>query len=86
MLDEETVDEFSRLELPSGETVVNLKSVSDESGEKIDFRAYPRRIEQQFPGGRLFRPRPITNGGERAEQMDSINFEGELTSPPKGRC
>ena len=85
MLDGETVDEFSRLELPTGETI-NLKSFADETGEKVDFRAFPRRIEQQFPGGRLFRPWPITNGGERAQQMDGIKFEGELTLPPKGRC
>jgi len=37
-LDSETVDEFSRIELPSGETV-NLKSYIDGSGEKLDFRA-----------------------------------------------
>ena len=85
LLDSETVDEFSRIELPSGETV-NLKSFTDETGEKLDFRAYPRRIEQQFPSSRLFRAWPITNGGERAQQMDAIDFEGELTHPPKGRC
>ncbi len=85
VLDGETVDEFSRIELQTGETV-NLKSFIDENGEKLDFRAFPRRIEQQFPGGGLFRPWPITNGGERAQQMDPINFEGELTTPPKGRC
>ena len=84
-LDGETVNEFSRVELATGETV-NLKSFTDESGEKLDFRAFPRRIEQQFPGGRLFRPWPITNGGERARQMDPVEFEGELTLPPKGRC
>ncbi|WP_300450481.1 site-specific DNA-methyltransferase [Accumulibacter sp.] len=85
MLDSETIDEFSRIELPTGKTV-NLKSFTDSSGEKLDFRAYPRRIDQQFPGGRLFRPWPVTNGGERASQMDPIRLDGELTHPPKGRC
>ena len=85
MLDGETVDEFSRIELSTGETI-NLKSFTDATGETLDFRAYPRRIEQQFPGSRLFRAWPITNGGERASQMDAVNFEGELTHPPKGRC
>ena len=84
-LDSETIDEFSRLELPTGETV-NLKSYADASGEKLDFRAYPRRIEQEFPSGRLYRAWPITNGGERVQQMDPVVFEGEPTSPPKGRC
>ncbi|NCA90119.1 MAG: site-specific DNA-methyltransferase, partial [Gammaproteobacteria bacterium] len=84
-IDGETVDEFSRLELPNGDTI-NLKSYTDSNGEKIDFRAFPRRIYQEFPGGRLFRPWPITNGGVRAQQMDPIAFEGKLTSPPKGCC
>jgi adenine-specific DNA-methyltransferase len=84
-LDAETIDEFSKIELVSGE-VVNLKSYTTADGEKLDFRAFPRRIEQEFPGGRLFRPWPITNGGERANQMDPIDFEGEKTPPPKGRC
>jgi adenine-specific DNA-methyltransferase len=84
-LDSETVDEFSRAELPNGETV-SLKKYVDESGEAIDFRAVPRRIEQQFPGARLFRPWPITNGGQRANQMDAVTFEGEGVDPPKGRC
>jgi adenine-specific DNA-methyltransferase len=84
-LDAETVDEFSRAELPSGE-VVNLKGYTTNDGEELDFRAYPKRIEKEFPGARLFRPWPITNGGERAQQMDPVEFEGELTYPPKGRC
>ncbi len=84
-LDSETVDEFSRAELPNGETV-SLRKYVDESGEAIDFRAVPRRIEQQFPGARLFRPWPITNGGQRANQMDAVTFEGEGVEPPKGRC
>src|SRR5438093_3508467 len=55
VLDSETVDEFSRAELPSGD-VVNLKGFTSSDGESLDFRAYPRRIEQEFPGVRLFRP------------------------------
>jgi len=85
LLDSETVDEFSRAELPSGE-IVNLKDYVSPSGELLDFRAYPRRIEQEFPGARLFRAWPITNGGERANQMAPIEFDGESISPPRGRC
>src|SRR5882762_9750362 len=40
VLDSETVDEFSRIELPSG-TTVNLKSYTSANEEKLDFRAYP---------------------------------------------
>jgi adenine-specific DNA-methyltransferase len=85
LLDSETVDEFSRVELPTGQQI-NLKDYSDSDGNKLDFRAYPRRIETEFPGGRLYRPWPITNGGERASQMDPVVFEGTSVSPPAGRC
>ena len=83
-LDEETVDEFSRAELPSGD-VVNLKKYVGSDGEPVDFRAFPRRVEIEFPQSRLFRPWPVTNGGERANQMDAIPFRGQLVKPPKGR-
>jgi adenine-specific DNA-methyltransferase len=47
---------------------------------------YPKRISQEFPGGLLFRPWPITNGGERASQMDPVHFRGQIVPPPKGNC
>jgi DNA modification methylase len=84
LLDAETIDEFSRVETPDGK-IVNLKDYYV-NGEKLDFRAFPRRVEIEFPGGRLFRPWPITNGGERARQMDAVSLMGQLATPPKGRC
>ncbi len=84
-LDSETVDEFSRAELPNG-NVVNLKGYMGKNGVEIDFRETPRRIEQELPGARLFRPWPITNGGQRVRQMDPVRLSGELTFPPRGRC
>ena len=84
-MDSETIDEFSRVELPDG-SEVNLKNYRDADGEKLDFRIYPKRVEVEFPGGRLFRPWPITNGGERANQMDPIPLHGDLVRPPRGRC
>ena len=84
-IDAETIDEFSRIELPNG-AVHSLKGRVNAGGEKIDYRAYPRRIEDDFPGGKLFRPWPITNGGERANQMAPVDFCGSKVSPPKGNC
>ncbi len=84
-IDAETIDEFSRAELSSGK-IVNLKGYISPAGEKLDFRAFPRRVEQEFPGARLFRPWPITNGGERANQMAPVEFQGSPVSPPKGCC
>jgi adenine-specific DNA-methyltransferase len=84
-LDAETVDEFSRAELSDG-TIVNLKRYTSASGDELDFREFPRRIEQELPSARLFRPWPITNGGERKRQMDPILIDGESISPPRSRC
>ncbi|MGQ0444778.1 MAG: site-specific DNA-methyltransferase [Beijerinckiaceae bacterium] len=84
-LDSETVDEFSRAELPDG-NIINLKGYVNKEGEEVDFRSFPKRIEQELPGARLFRPWPITNGGHRARQMDPILIDGVLVSPPRGRC
>jgi adenine-specific DNA-methyltransferase len=84
-LDAETVAEFSRIELPSGEQI-NLKEYYDADGEKLDFRVYPKRVATEFRGGRLFRPWPITNGGERANQMEPVFVDGDRFAPPKGRC
>ena len=83
--DADTIDEFSRIELPSGDQI-NLKDYSDEQGNKLDFRLFPKRLDLEFPEGRLFRPWPITNGGERANQMDPVKLHGKNFRPPKGRC
>ena len=84
-MDSETINEFSRAELPSGESV-NLKDWRDSNGEKVDFRSFPKRIATEFPGARLYRPWPITNGGSRPRQLDPVIFKGQPVSPPKGNC
>ncbi len=84
-IDADTINEFSRIELPDGR-IINLKNYYDDAGNKLDFRMFPKRFGLEFPGGRLFRPWPITNGGERANQMTPVEFFGEKVFPPKGRC
>jgi adenine-specific DNA-methyltransferase len=84
-IDAETVDEFSRIELPSGE-IVNLKGYHDRDGVPLDFRQYPGRLKAEFPGGRLLRPWPITNGGYRENQMAPVVFNGKSYLPPRDRC
>jgi hypothetical protein len=84
-LDYDTLDEFSRIELPDG-SIHNLKDYLDNNGEKIDFRNFPKRVFEEFSGGKLLRPWPITNGGYRENQMDAVLLHGESISPPKGRC
>ncbi len=83
-LDYETVDYFSKLELPDGR-IINLKN-PDEVGSDVDYRLFPKLLEVDFPGGRLLRQWPISNGGFRENQMDPVSFFGKDFSPPKNRC
>jgi adenine-specific DNA-methyltransferase len=84
-IDSETLDEFSRMELPSGK-ILNLKGYIDCDGNVLDFRQYPGRLKVEFPEGRLLRPWPITNGGHRENQMAPVFLNGAPFSPPRGRC
>ncbi|MEM7664052.1 MAG: site-specific DNA-methyltransferase [Pseudomonadota bacterium] len=83
-LDYEAVDYFSKIELPSGE-IVNLKD-SNAIPRDVDYRLFPKLLEVDFPGGKLLRQWPISNGGYRENQMQPISFKGQEFSPPKNRC
>jgi adenine-specific DNA-methyltransferase len=83
-LDYEAVDYFSKIELPDGR-IRNLKDPV-EVGSATDYRLFPRLLERDFPGGRLLRQWPITNGGYRENQMDPVHFEGRDFVPPRNRC
>jgi adenine-specific DNA-methyltransferase len=83
-LDFETVDYFSRAELTDGR-ILNLKN-KDDVGDEIDYRLFPKLIEKNFPGARLLRQWPITNGGYRENQMAPVSFRGADFPPPKNRC
>ena len=83
-LDAETLSEFKLVELTDG-TYHTLASVPV-GGESRDYRLAPQLLFKEAKGARLFRPWPITNGGERANQMDPIEFDGKTFRPPKNRC
>ncbi len=83
-IDAETLSEFRFVELPNG-TECTLGEVPTADGLK-DYRLNPSQLFRDFKGARLFRPWPITNGGERKNQMDPIEFDGRLFTPPKNRC
>lgn len=84
-IDSETLAEFRFLELPDGRQFP-ISEVPTPAGETFDYRLSPRRLFQDFPDARLFRPWPITNGGTRANQMDEVDFNGKRYLPPLGRC
>ena len=84
-LDAETVAEFRTVELPDGREFP-VSELPDPEGVVRDYRLNPKQIFKDYPGARLFRPWPITNGGFRVNQMDPIEFNGQTFLPPKGRC
>jgi adenine-specific DNA-methyltransferase len=84
-LDAETLDEFKWVELPDG-SIHRLSDVPVVHGQSGNYRLNPKQLFIDYPGTRLFRPWPITNGGSRPNQMDPIEFLGKTFTPPKGRC
>ncbi|GGG50666.1 DNA methylase [Caldovatus sediminis] len=84
-LDAETLDEFTLVELPDGQEV-KLADLAAPDGTPTDYRLRPQRLFRDWPGARLFRSWPITNGGERPNQMDPVPYRGVLVPPPRGQC
>jgi adenine-specific DNA-methyltransferase len=83
-LDGDTLQEFKWVELADG-SQHPISAVPVTGGER-DYRLEPSLLFKDHKGARLFRPWPITNGGERPNQMDAVEFNGKLFRPPKNRC
>lgn len=83
-LDFEAVDYFSKIEMPDGR-IFNLKETA-ELRREVDYRLFPKLLEVDYPGGKLLRQWPITNGGFRENQMAPVEFRGEKFPPPRNRC
>ena len=84
-MDADTLTEFRYFELPDGRSGA-VSEMPTPDGETHDYRLSPKRLLRDYPDAMLFRPWPITNGGFRSNQMDTIEFEGRKFDPPKGRC
>lgn len=84
-LDAETLDEFRTVELTDGRQFA-VTSLPTPSGAAGNYRINPRQVFLDYPGSKLFRPWPITNGGDRPNQMDTVFFDDKPFNPPKGRC
>src|SRR5450756_700113 len=76
-LDAETLDEFRWVELPDSSRVP-MSSVSGPDGI-TDYRLRPQQLFKDHPGARLFRPWPVTNGGQRPNQGDAVELDGVLS-------
>lgn len=83
--DSDTLGEFNMVELPNGDRF-NLTRARTPDGETFDYRLSPARLKVDFPDARIFRPWPITNGGIRANQMDTVVCKGQSFTPPSNRC
>jgi adenine-specific DNA-methyltransferase len=83
-LDEETISEFRTVELPDGGK--HKVSAVPVANEIRDYRSQPAALFRDILGARLFRPWPITNGGERANQSGPLTWNGVTHDPPKGCC
>jgi adenine-specific DNA-methyltransferase len=84
-LDGETLAEFDQVELADGRQFP-IAEIRAPDGTIVDYRLRPQQLLKDYPGAKLFRPWPITNGGERKNQSVPFNFEGAPWPPPKGRC
>ncbi|MCI0620506.1 MAG: site-specific DNA-methyltransferase, partial [Acidobacteria bacterium] len=84
-LDAETLSEFRWVELPDRRQF-SISEVLSSDGTSRDYRLVPRQLFKDYPGARLYRAWPITNGGSRPNQEDAIELNGRMFKPPKGRC
>jgi adenine-specific DNA-methyltransferase len=83
-LDATTLQEFRLVQLPDG-TTFPVSSAPGKDGP-IDYRLRPEQLFADYPGARLYRAWPITNGGERKNQSLPFTFDGTVYNPPPGRC
>lgn len=85
-LDSDVIQEFSYAEVKNAESSINLKKHIDQDGEAIDYRLFPKRINQDFPNSKIYRTWSIMSSGERPRQMAPIFLNGEKVFPSKGQC
>lgn len=83
--DDELGEYFRYVELPDS-SEVTLADLSKEKG--IDYRRYPRRIEVDYPGAKLFSSENLTSGGFRRTQSVPYTYRGNTYDPgiKKGNC
>lgn len=83
--EQELVDVFRYVELRDGREIT-LSELSEESG--VDYRAFPRRIDEDYPGAKLFASENLTSGGYRRTQSIPYVYKGVAYDPgiAKGNC
>jgi adenine-specific DNA-methyltransferase len=87
-LDPETLRRFSIVELSDGREfpLDAMPSPGNEDG-LIDYRTRPEQLFRDWPQARLvYQGEQLTSGGERPNQGDPIEFQGEVFRLKKGLC
>jgi adenine-specific DNA-methyltransferase len=86
--DEETLRRFNRVALPDGREM-SIEEVPDPGNpsQTKDYGVRPDLLAKDWPGSRLFYPgEQLTSGGERPNQSDPIDWEGETYRLKPGLC
>ena len=83
--DDELADVFRYVELPDGRELT-LSALSEE--KEFDYRRFPRRVEVDFPGAKLFASENLTSGGFRRTPSVPYTHKRVKYDPgiSKGNC
>jgi len=87
-LDAETLRRFNCVELLDGrEFTIDAVPSPQNGGELIDYRTRPLQLFRDLPDARLFYPgEQLTSGGERPNQSDPVEFQGQTFRLKPGLC
>jgi len=83
--EEDLADSFRYIQLSNGREMT-LTELSEQQG--VDYRGFPRRIEVDFPGAKLFASENLTSGGYRRTQSIPYTYQSVRYDPgiAKGNC
>ena len=81
--DEELFDDFTQVELESGERI----AISDlEARDKQAYRLNYALFREQYPLSHLFALHPLKSGGDRKNQSHDFHFRGRVFPIRAGQC
>ena len=81
--DDELVNTFNLVELPDGRELT-INALSKE--KDVDYIRFPKEIENDFPGAKLFSSENSTSGGFRRTQSVPYKYKNVTYDPGKGNC
>jgi adenine-specific DNA-methyltransferase len=86
--DAETLRRFNRVATPDGRefSLESMPGREDPTRTK-NYKDHPEQLTADWPGARLFYPgEQLTSGGERPNQSDPVDWEGEIYKLKTGLC